>query len=153
MLSLNTTTCEEAELHASSMADIDDVTFDVIEEASKWQRCHRQIQDIERLTSGWDDAGAPPVSRALISSVWRVLQEFERHGFHTPTRISPTRAGTVCIEWQLRSYIELEVVDGALEWLVQLPDGKIEQWRTEVETDSPTIEASSGSLSDEFRAA
>lgn len=100
-----------------------------------WQKAIQNLNALRSLERNWDGAGAPAVPRSLIAFSLTILDTLKKLGMSPPSRILPTPAGTVAVEWQgPRRYIELEIEKvGELEWMIEHEDETIEHSSQHVE--------------------
>lgn len=103
-------------------------TFAEHDRALAWKNCLGQLDSIRALRPNWDDAGAPAISSKLMEIAESLLTESRDLGGEAPSRVVPTPAGTIAVEWQSPDvYMEVEISEGGLECLSHYSDGTIEQ--------------------------
>jgi hypothetical protein len=97
----------------------------------EWKKVIRAIHGMLALRDDWDGLGAKSPSSDIISAAMRLADAKRRtNESPAPTRVAPTPAGTIAMEWQQGSvYTEAEVVaPDRSEWM-QIANGlPTEHW-------------------------
>ena len=97
-----------------------------VERVSQWNKIIRKIHAMLTLCDDWDGMGAIAPSWSIVFSALELAYALrETAHYPAPTRVAPTPAGTVGLEWQQPSvYTEAEIVaPGRSEWM-QIKDGE-----------------------------
>jgi len=97
-----------------------------VERLSRWDKIIRKIHAMLTLSDDWDGMGASPPPWSIVFSAVELACAFRAvHDYPAPTRVTPTPAGTIGLEWQEPSvYTEAEIVAlGQSEWM-QIKDGE-----------------------------
>jgi hypothetical protein len=90
------------------------------ERVSRWDRIIRKMHAMFLLGDDWDGMGAKAPSRDIVFAALELACGLrEVYDYPAPTRVAPTPAGTIGLEWQEPSiYTEAEIVaSGRSEWM------------------------------------
>ncbi len=96
------------------------------ERVSRWNKTIRKMHAMLTLSDDWDGMGAIAPAWNIVFSALELAYALRAVvDYPAPTRVAPTPAGTVGLEWQQPSaYTEVEIVaPGHSEWM-QIKDGE-----------------------------